>query len=207
MTCRAVFLDRDGTLVLARHYPRKPEDLVLYAGVAGQLRAVQAAGYDLILITNQGGLAYGFFQVADLDAMHDYLRRELEQQGVHLTGIYYCPHHPRGRLRDLTIECDCRKPKPGMLQRAAVEHGIDLSRSWFIGDILDDVEAGNRAGCRTILVDLGTEEAPTTTIRKPTYVAPTTVDALRIVLAVDAGANADLAYRPRRWAELEPRHA
>jgi D-glycero-D-manno-heptose 1,7-bisphosphate phosphatase len=207
MTRRAVFLDRDGTLVLARHYPRVPEDLVLYEGVAEQLRAVQEAGYDLILITNQGGLAYGFFQIADLDAMHAYLRRELEKQGVHLTAIYYCPHHPRGRLRDLAIECDCRKPKPGMLQRAAAEHQIDLSRSWFIGDILDDVEAGNRAGCRTILVDLGTEEPPTSAIRTPTHIAPTTVGALQIVLAVDEGANADLAYRPHRWAEPEARHA
>jgi len=196
---RAVFLDRDGTLVHARHYPKRPEDLRLYRGVAKELRTVQEAGYAPVVITNQGGLAFGYFSEFDLQAMHVYLRQELEREGVELTDIYYCPHHPKGRIPKLSIACDCRKPKPGMLFRAAAEHDIDLTQSWFIGDILDDVEAGNSAGCRTVLVDLGTEKRPRSPRRIPTFIARNTVHALQIVRAEDGREQADLGYRPASW--------
>jgi len=197
MSDAAVFLDRDGTLVEPRHYPSRPEDLHLFPGVAGELRSIQRDGYKLVVITNQSGLARGLFSELDLARMHQHLATTLREQGVDLDGIYYCPHHVDGVVPHLAIECDCRKPRPGLLRRAALDEDIDLERSWFIGDILDDVEAGRRAGCRTILVDLGTESPPTSDLRTPEFVARDTVHALRIV----RGAALETDYRPARWRE------
>src|SRR5690348_8254845 len=153
MTRCAVFLDRDGTLVYPYHYPSRPEHLRLYDNIGPELHRLQELGYSLVMVTNQAGLAHGYFTEADLRTMHAYLRTELGRWGVSLAGIYYCPHHPEGAVPELALRCDCRKPRPGMLLRAAAELHLDLANSWFVGDILDDVEAGNRAGCRTILVD------------------------------------------------------
>ena len=157
MKDRALFLDRDGTLVQPRHYPSRPEDLVLYDGIGRQLRSLQQAGFRLVVITNQSGIARGYFTEGDLRRMHDHLAAEL------------------------ALRCACRKPEPGLLLRAAADLDLDPARSWFVGDILDDVEAGNRAGCRTILVDLGTEPAPQRPVRRPDYVARSTAHALEIV--------------------------
>jgi D-glycero-D-manno-heptose 1,7-bisphosphate phosphatase len=200
MTGRAVFLDRDGTLVHPRHYPARPEELVLFDGIGPGLRILQDAGFLLIVITNQSGIARGLFTEADLERMHRHLRDELGRLSVCLGGIYYCPHHEEGSIPALSFSCDCRKPQPGMLLRAAAEHGINLSRSWLAGDILDDVEAGNRAGCRTVLVDLGTEAAPTTALRRPGFVARDTVHALQIIATVEGIASpSELTYRPAGW--------
>ena len=206
MTERAVFLDRDGTLVHARHYPSRPEDLVLYDDLGPELRAVQVAGFRLVLITNQSGIARGYFTAGDLGRMHDHLAAELARFGVRLDGVYFCPHHVDGVVPELAVACDCRKPQPGMLTRAAAEFDLDLGRSWFVGDILDDVEAGNRAGCRTILVDLGTESPPLGTLRRPDFVARDTRHALGIVRAVEGiGPGTDLGYRPARWPVVPAR--
>lgn len=201
MMTRAVFLDRDGTLVEVRHYPSRPEDLVFYPGIMPELRRLQAAGFRLVLITNQSGLARGYFRQEDLDRMHEWLTAELRGEGVSLAAIYVCPHHPEGTVPDLAVVCDCRKPKPGLLRRAAADLGLDLARSWFVGDILDDVEAGHAAGCRTVLVDLGTERRPERPERCPTYVGRDSVHALKIIQAVEGiGPPAELGYRPRAWA-------
>jgi D-glycero-D-manno-heptose 1,7-bisphosphate phosphatase len=201
----AIFLDRDGTLVETRHYPSRPEDLVLYAGLGAELQTLQRAGFLLVLITNQSGLARGYFGWAELDRMHEKLLETLRLHGVAIDGIYVCPHHPEGTIGELAIECDCRKPKPGMLLRAARELDINLTRSWFIGDILDDVEAGNRAGCRTVLVDLGTERVPESPLRTPTYVARDSLHALRLVQAMEGiPSHVDLDYRPSRWGSGAP---
>lgn len=196
----AIFLDRDGTLVESRHYPTEPDQLVLYPGVAAELRRLQAAGFRLVLITNQAGVALGLIQPQQLERMHAHLRAELRREGVKLDAIYVCPHHPNGTVPELAIACDCRKPKPGMLSRAAAELALDLSQSWFVGDILDDIEAGNRAGCRTVLVDLGTELFPKQPIRWPAYVARNTVHALQIIeAAAEIGPVVDVGYRPVGW--------
>ena len=201
MSAPGLFLDRDGTLVHARHYPSRAEELVLYDGIGPGLRALQAAGFRLVVITNQSGLARGLFTEADLGLMHDHLAAELARFGVRLDGVYHCPHHPDGIVPALATACDCRKPEPGMLLRAAADLGLDLDRSWFLGDILDDVEAGNRAGCRTILVDLGTEAPPSNRLRHPTAVARDTRHALRIVAAVEGlGPDTDRDYLPASWA-------
>jgi D-glycero-D-manno-heptose 1,7-bisphosphate phosphatase len=200
MRRRAVFLDRDGTLVRVYHYPSRPEQLRLYDNIAAELRVLQEQGFCLIVITNQSGLAHGYFTEDDLQRMHAYLIEQLAEQGVYLDGIYYCPHHPEGVIPELAIACDCRKPRPGLLLQAARDLEIDLEHSWFVGDILDDVEAGNRAGCHTVLVDLGTEQYPTEPVRFPAFVAPDTKQALRLIQTVTSlEPEIDLVYRPRAW--------
>lgn len=197
---RAVFLDRDGTLVYPSHYPSRPEQLRLYEQMGPDLQVLQDMGFSLVVITNQSGIARGYFSEDDLQRMHDHLRAELAAIGVRLAGIYHCPHHPDGSIPELSIRCTCRKPQPGMLLRAAEELQLDLATSWFVGDILDDVEAGKRAGCHTILVDLGSEPAPTQVERLPTFVAHDTRHALRIINTVTRLApDLDLVYRPQGW--------
>lgn len=185
MTNRAVFLDRDGTLVHAVHFPSRPEQLRLFDGIGPELHALQKAGFLLVMISNQSGIAHGYFTEVDLQLMHDYLARQLAQFDVRLDGIYYCPHHPQGVIPEFAIRCDCRKPGSGMLRSAATDLDIDLRRSWFVGDILDDVEAGNRVGCRTVLVDPGSEQPSEQPLRCPEFVAQDTVHALRIIAAVE----------------------
>ncbi|NJN17416.1 MAG: HAD family hydrolase [Oscillochloris sp.] len=200
MPTPALLLDRDGTLVEPRHYPRRPEELVLYPNLSAGLRRFQAAGWKLALITNQAGIAHGYFSEADLAAMHQHLTAQLAQQDIQLSGVFYCPHHPEGIVERFAHVCNCRKPQPGMLINAAEQLRIDLDHSWFIGDILDDIEAGNRAGCRTVLVDLGTEARPQDPIRRPTAVARNTAHALAIVAALsDLGPAVELDYQPALW--------
>lgn len=197
---KAIFLDRDGTLVHPRHYPSRPEELILYAGITPYLRRLQAAGFLLVVITNQSGLARGLFTKAALDEMHAYLADELARDDVLVDGFYYCPHHPDGVILELAVECTCRKPAPGMLLRAAAELDIDLTTSWFLGDILDDVEAGNRAGCMTVLVDIGTESLPGRPLRQPDYVGRDTAHALCIVAGLEGlDELPDLDYQPATW--------
>ena len=203
---RAILLDRDGTLVHSSHYPSRPEQLILYDGIGPQLALLQHMGFRIVVVTNQSGIARGYFTENDLGRMHDYLREQLRPFDVTLDAIYYCPHHPDGVIDSLAIRCECRKPRPGMLLRAAQDLDLDLHTSWFLGDILDDVEAGNRAGCNTILVDLGTESPPTRPIRTPAFVAQNTLHALHIIEAVEGcmpyGTQTmpDLAYHPTSWS-------
>lgn len=166
---RALFLDRDGTLVHRKDYPRVPQDLILFDGIGPALKQFQDAGWKLVVITNQGGLALGYFTAIDLLMMHEYLAQSLARLGVQLDKIYDCTHHPRSRMPSLQT-CDCRKPKPGMLLQAAKELQIDLSQSWMIGDMASDIEAGISAGCHTAFIGPSYPRAD--------IVAPTTVEAL-----------------------------
>jgi D-glycero-D-manno-heptose 1,7-bisphosphate phosphatase len=206
MKQRALFLDRDGTLVHAVHYPSRPEQLRLYDGIGPHLAHLQERGFRLVVITNQSGIARGYFSEDDLRRMHDHLRALLAPFGVTLDAIYHCPHHPDGVIETLAKRCECRKPQPGMLLQAARDLDIDLTTSWFAGDILDDIEAGNRAGCNTVLVDLGTESLPTHQLRTPAFVARNTLHALQIIQAVEGclpydlrTPTPDLSYRPASW--------
>src|SRR5574340_185596 len=193
MGFRSLFLDRDGTLVHRVHYPSRPEQLRLYDGIGPELHVLQKAGFRLILITNQSGIGLGYLTEADLKLMHEYLAGQLAQFDVRLDAIYYCPHHPDAVIPELAIRCGCRKPQPGMLFQASAEQDIDLQRSWFVGDILDDVEAGNRAGCRTVLVNHGDQQLSDQPSRCPDFVTQDTVHALRIIAAFEhVGVVADL---------------
>lgn len=205
MKDRALFLDRDGTLVHARHYPSRPDQLMIYDGIGEGLRALQAAGFRLVVVTNQAGIARGYFTEEDLDAMHQHLRGEMARMGVWLDAIYYCPHHIDGAIPALAVHCECRKPRPGMLRRAATDLRLDLERSWLVGDILDDIEAGRRAGCRTVLVDLGTERPPAVPLRLPHYVARNTRHALDIIQSREGLlSGVECTYLPASWHNSVP---
>jgi D-glycero-D-manno-heptose 1,7-bisphosphate phosphatase len=147
-----VFLDRDGTLTEPRHYPSHPDEIVLQPDIGSPLRALQHAGFALVVVTNQSGLARGLFDIAALDAMHHRLRALLAGHGARLDGIYACPHHPDGTVPRYRSICSCRKPSPGMLHQAARDLDLDLSTSWMVGDSACDIEAGYRAGTQTALV-------------------------------------------------------
>ncbi len=200
ITTPALFLDRDGTLTYPYHDPSRPEHLRLYPGIGEPLRALQQEGFRVIVVTNQSGIARGYFSEDELERMHIHLRAMLEEQGVRIDAIYHCPHHPDGVINGLNIRCACRKPQPGMILRAADDLNLDLRRSWFVGDILDDIEAGARAGCRTVLVDVGTESLPQSALRQPTFVAPDTRHALEIIGGMEGlRPLPDITYRPASW--------
>jgi histidinol-phosphate phosphatase family protein len=178
-TSAAVFLDKDGTLIHDEPYNVDPARIRLREDAAMALAALQKAGYALFLVSNQSGVADGRFPESALDGVWRYLQTELGRHGVVLSGIYYCPHgHAAG--------CGCRKPQAGLLQRAAQEHGVALQASWMIGDILDDVEAGRRAGCRTILLDVGSEtEWQDSPWRRPDFVTSALSFASHHILSSD----------------------
>jgi histidinol-phosphate phosphatase family protein len=174
---RAVFLDKDGTLVEDVPYSADPALLRFTPHALPALQALQRAGYALVVVSNQPGLALGRFSVGDFErlraALQDKLRREA---GVHLDGLFFCPHAP-------DAGCDCRKPAPGLLLRAAVALGLDLARSWMVGDILNDVEAGYRAGCRGVLLDVGHETLwQFTPLRRPAHRAKDLLDVAGFIL-------------------------
>ncbi len=174
---KAVFLDRDGTIIHDQHYGCDPDAIRLADGAIEGLRLLQGLGYRLVVITNQSGVARGFFTEDDLALMHQRLAEILAAEGINISAFYHCPHHPDGSVAGYRLACDCRKPRPGMILRACADLGIEPSRSWMVGDILDDVEAGKTAGCRAVLIDLGTEGEPQSPERTPEYVAANLLDA------------------------------
>lgn len=180
----AVFLDKDGTLVEDVPYNVDPQKIRLAPGAVEGLSALHENGYALILVSNQSGVAHGFFPEQALGEVERSLRQQLAAFGVPLAGFYYCPHHPQGNVAGYAIACRCRKPAPGLLRRAAADLGIDLAESWMVGDILDDIEAGRRAGCRTVLIDNGNEtQWRRGRRRRPHHRAADLAEAARIILA------------------------
>jgi len=153
----AVFLDKDGTLLENVPYNVDPDRMRFAPGVAQALALLARTPLRLVVVSNQRGVALGHFAHTALAGVENRLRRMFADCGATLHAAYWCPHDPLGHVAPYACDCDCRKPQPGMLLRASREHGIDLARSWMVGDILDDVEAGNRAGCRAILADCGNE--------------------------------------------------
>jgi len=152
-------------------YNVDPRLIRLAAGAEDAVERLAASGYRVIVVSNQPGAAMGLFKEDALKDVEKHLRQALPA----LEAFYYCPHRAESG-------CDCRKPRPGMLKRAAREHGVDLTSSWMIGDILDDIEAGRRAGCRTILVDVGNEtEWRLSDERRPHHIARDLAEAAAIV--------------------------
>jgi D,D-heptose 1,7-bisphosphate phosphatase len=154
----AVFLDKDGVLLQERPMTADAATMELAQGAARGLRRLSGAGYPLIVASNQAGVAMGRFAEDALTAVGQRLFEMLSEVGISLTGFWYCPHHPDGQVPAYAVDCACRKPRPGLLLAACQHHDVDLEASWMIGDLLDDMEAGARAGCRTIFVDDGREK-------------------------------------------------
>lgn len=158
MANKAVFLDRDNTLIGDPGYLNDPDAVKLLPGVDLALKSLAHAGYKLVVVTNQAGIARGLITESALEMIHTELRRQLGEKDVHLDALYYCPYHPEGTVEGYVIDSDMRKPKPGMLLQGARELDIDLSQSWMVGDSPRDVGAGQRAGCRTIRVRLPSQK-------------------------------------------------
>jgi D-glycero-D-manno-heptose 1,7-bisphosphate phosphatase len=173
----AVFLDKDGTLIEDVPFNVDPERVHLAPCAGPALRTLAERGYRLVLVSNQPGVAYGLFDERDLSRVEERLRLALSPFGVTLEACLWCPHAP-------VDGCGCRKPAPGLLIRASRELGIDLERSWLVGDILDDVEAGRAASCRTVLLDVGSEtEWNVAPGRIPDRVVPDLPSAARSIVA------------------------
>ena len=151
----AVFLDRDGTLIREVGYLRRPEQVELLPHTIQALHQLQDCGYRLIVVTNQSGVARGYFTEADVQAVHRHLTTLLLKAGIQIDAFYYCPHHPEGTIASYRRQCRCRKPSPGMIEQALREFAIDLSHSAVIGDKASDILLGKQMGLTTILVLTG----------------------------------------------------
>ena len=151
----AVFLDRDGTINEQMGYVNHLSRFQLLPGVARAIRSLNEAGLPVVVVTNQSGLARGYFPESLLEAVHAELHRLLAREGAHLDGLYICPHHPEAREERFRLDCDCRKPRTGLLERAAAELGLDLGRSYMVGDRWSDLRCGAAVGATTVLVLTG----------------------------------------------------
>jgi D-glycero-D-manno-heptose 1,7-bisphosphate phosphatase len=149
---KAVFLDRDGVITVDLGYVHLIEDLKLLPGAVEAIKRFNAAGFLVVIVTNQSGVARGYYTENAVKRFNRHLVSELKEHGAKIDAVYYCPHHREGAVKKYMKDCDCRKPKPGMLLRAAREHCIDLKGSWMVGDKVSDVLAGKAAGCRTIII-------------------------------------------------------
>ncbi len=165
MAGMAVFLDRDGTIARDVHYCCRVEDFEILPTVPEAIRLLKEHGFKVAVVTNQSGVARGYFTDETLFQIHQYMEDELAKYGARIDAVYYCPHHPDDG-------CQCRKPKPALLLRAAEEMGIDLTRSYIVGDSEMDVKAGKAASCRTVLVTTGSN-VERGIAESPDYIADT----------------------------------
>lgn len=151
----AVFLDRDGTINEDVGYLADLAHLTLYPWAVDAVRTLNRAGYLVVMVTNQGGIGRRMIRPEFVGELHTVIDERLAAGGARVDGWYYCPHHPAALIDELRVACDCRKPEPGLLLEAARDHGIDLARSWIVGDKWSDIQAGQRTGGRAILVRTG----------------------------------------------------
>ncbi len=155
---KAIFLDRDGTINVEKNYLYKIDDFEFLPGVVDAMKMLQEAGFLLIVITNQSGIGRGFYTEKDFKVLNDWMVSYLKGQGVIINAVYYCPHLPDAAIRKYRMECECRKPKLGMFRQAVIEHEIDLSKSFSIGDKIRDCEICKSTQCKGFLV--GDNEDP-----------------------------------------------
>ena len=191
---RAVFLDRDGTICEEVGYIDSIERLQLIPRSAEAIRLLNERGFKVVVVTNQSGVARGFFPESFLEELHAELKRRLQEEGAHLDGIYYCPHHPdEGKPPYLRV-CDCRKPASGLLLQAARDLALDLSSAYVIGDHFSDVECAQRVGARGILLLTGhgsqTLAQKESWTRLPAFIAPDLFEAVKWILS-DPGNQAN----------------
>src|SRR5918999_1621312 len=175
-----VFLDRDGTINEEVSYLGHPDLLCLIPGAAEAIRLLNEADCLAIVVSNQSGVGRGYFSTATVEAIHQQLAKQLAIHGAYVDAIYYCPHHP-------SEGCNCRKPKTGMLVRAARDYGIDMHRAFVVGDKVSDLDAGRQVGCKTVLVLTGYGEQARETSKNPSfqpdYISTDLYDAVKWILA------------------------
>lgn len=176
----AIFMDRDGTINEEVGYLSRLEQLKLYPGASKAIRMINEAGMKAVVVTNQSGVARGFFTEAFVDTVHRRINEMLRTDGAHIDGFYYCPHHPDGQ-EPYNKVCDCRKPATGLLVQASEELDINLTRSWIIGDTLKDIDAGKKAGVRGILVKTGYGQNIVVT-DNPVHIAENILDAVQWIM-------------------------
>ncbi len=174
MQHKAIFFDRDGTLIVDKVYLNDPGNIVYLDGVFEALRRLRDSGFKFVIVTNQSGMAKGLVQIENLDRIHDLMREEFARHGIFFSGFYYAPY---------TMESNhpMRKPNPGMLTVSAQDFNIDLSRSWIVGDRMTDVEAGHRAGVRSVLLE-GVDTPTRTSYQPPTGFVPDILSAAEFIL-------------------------
>ena len=181
---RAVFLDRDGVITQEPpHYAHKVSQLKLISRSADAIRLLNENGFAVIIVSNQAGIAYGYYREEDALLYNKAVVENLAKGGACIDAIYYCPHHLEAKIERYRVDCNCRKPKPGMLIKAEKELNIDLQRSFMVGDKASDIEAGRRAGCKTIIVKTGhgVEELKNNDVECD-YVASDLYDAVQHIL-------------------------
>jgi len=153
---RAVFLDRDGVITQEPpYYAHKLSELALLPKSADAIRLLNENGFLVVVACNQAGIAHGYYREEDAISFNQAMKDNLAREGARIDAVYYCPHHPQARIERYRVNCNCRKPEPGMLTRAGKELNLDLKQSFMVGDKLSDIEAGKRAGCKTIMVRTG----------------------------------------------------
>lgn len=152
---KAILLDRDGTINVEKDYLHKVEDFEFEKNVVEALKIFSSLGYTMAVVTNQSGIARGYYTEDDLKKLNEYIKKELEKHGVIIEKFYYCPHHPENGIGRYKIDCICRKPNTGMLDEAIKEFNIDRTSSFMVGDTIADIDAGSRAGLTPVLVKTG----------------------------------------------------
>jgi len=177
---KAVFLDRDGVICEDVHYMKDPSQFKLLPKVGDAIRLLNEKDWKVIVVTNQSGVARGYLTLEDLRRIHQKMITELRKLGAFLDAIYFCPHHPTVGLRPYRKECNCRKPKPGMLFQAAKDFNINLKRSFMIGDKAIDIQAGKEAGCLTILISSYRDKPLSDP--KPDFIATNLFEASKTIL-------------------------
>lgn len=188
--CRkAIFLDRDGTINIENGHIANPDEMELIECAGDSIKKINKSKFLAICITNQPVIARGECTFEGLDEIHNKMEFELGKCNSYLDDIYFCPHHQdsgfEGEIPELKINCNCRKPKPGMLIEAKIEHNINLTKSWFIGDSISDIEAANRINCKSVLIsNPDTYENSTDPIKEPTNVQPDIESAVNYILDV-----------------------
>jgi D-glycero-D-manno-heptose 1,7-bisphosphate phosphatase len=174
----AVFLDRDGVLTREDEWVLRPDQVELLPGAAAGVRALNEAGTPVVVVTNQSAIARGWIDAAALGAIHARLAESLAAQGAHVDAIHFCPHHPTEGVGELRRACDCRKPEPGLLLRAAREHALDLESSWMVGDAARDIAAARAAGVHAALVLSGKGAAERARIAPPPEIVGERLDTI-----------------------------
>jgi D-glycero-D-manno-heptose 1,7-bisphosphate phosphatase len=199
---KAIFIDKDGTLIKNVPYNTDTGKVSIYEDVPDAIRMFKEQGFKIVVVSNQPGIALGYFNESEFQNFIQTFFRMFKEKNSSLDGFYYCPHFPAGKKSRYVKKCNCRKPMPGMILKAAKDLNIDLSRSWMVGDILNDVESGKRAGCRTVLIDNGNEtEWVLSDERRPLYILKKVIAAARKILwheemLVENGKRGDLYEGP-----------